>query len=83
MYINEYFEYLLGDPSYLGEDMFVMCWLGRHELTPRHDQNAINVYNKMHVSYKVKMEWGIRGSKYKWRRLMKHFDNPNTIIYFM
>jgi hypothetical protein len=63
MYINEYFEYLLRDPSYLGEHMFVMCWLGRHELTHGHDQNAINAYNKMHVGYKVKMEWGIGGSK--------------------
>jgi hypothetical protein len=37
MHINEYFEYLLGDPNYLGEDMFVICQLGRHELTPGHD----------------------------------------------
>jgi hypothetical protein len=51
-----------------------MCWLGKHELTPRHDQNAINVYNKIHVGYKVKVEWGIGRLKYKWRQLMKHFD---------
>jgi hypothetical protein len=61
MHTNEYFEYILGDPSYLGEDMFVMCQFGRHELTLGHEQNEINAYNKMHVGYKVKMEWGIGG----------------------
>jgi hypothetical protein len=38
-----------------------MCQFGRHELTPGHEQNVINAYNKMHVGYKVKMEWGIGG----------------------
>jgi hypothetical protein len=63
VHINEYFQYLLRDPSYFGEDMFVMCRLGRHELAPRHDQNVVNAYNKMHVDYKVKIEWGIGGLK--------------------
>jgi hypothetical protein len=35
----------------------------------------MNVYNKMHDGYRVKVEWGIRGLKWKWRQLMKHFDS--------
>jgi hypothetical protein len=27
---HEYFEYLLGDPNYLGEEMFTMKKIGRH-----------------------------------------------------
>jgi len=27
---QEYFEYLLGDPSYLGKEMFVMKKIGKH-----------------------------------------------------
>jgi hypothetical protein len=45
-----------------------------HELAHGHD-NVMNVYNKMHDGYRVKVEWGIRGLKRKWRQLMKHFDS--------
>jgi len=41
--------------------MFIMCWFGKCEFVPRNDQNVINVYNKMHVSYKMKVEWKIGG----------------------
>lgn len=34
----------------------------------------VDVYNKMHVGYKVTMEWGIGGMKWKWKWLMKQFD---------
>ncbi len=45
-----------------------------HELAHGHD-SVMNVYNKMHDGYRVKVEWGIRGLKRKWRQLMKHFDS--------
>jgi hypothetical protein len=63
IHTNKCFKYLLGGPGYLGEVMFVMCWFGRHKLPPMHDQNVINVYNKMHDGYKVKVEHEIGGLK--------------------
>lgn len=71
---DEYFEYLLGDPGYLGESMFIMRRLGTHERPPDADDLAITTYNKMHAGYRVQVEWGIGGLKRKWRHLMCRFD---------
>jgi hypothetical protein len=38
MHTNEYFEYVLGDQGYLGEENFVMHWLGKCEFAIRHDE---------------------------------------------
>jgi len=72
---DNYFEYLLGDSIYMGEEMFVMRWLWRWKLVPWHDLKVMHAYNKMHVSYKVWVEWGIRGLKCKWTKLMKRFES--------
>jgi hypothetical protein len=39
--------------------MFIMCWFGKCEFVPKHDQNVNKAYNKMHVGYKMKVEWKI------------------------
>jgi hypothetical protein len=52
-----------------------MCWLGRCELAPRHDFDAINAFDKMHVGYKISVEWGIGGLKRMWKVLMKKIDS--------
>jgi hypothetical protein len=64
--------------------MFIMKRIGRCEISPNVNQDAIRTYNKMHVGYKVRMEWGIGGLKRKWRRLMKRFDStkPKYTILF-
>ncbi len=72
---NDYFEYLLNDLSSMGEEMFVMWHLKRCELTFGHDLNVMHAYNKMHIGYKMWMEWGIGGLKQKWKRFMKCFDS--------
>ncbi len=51
VHTNEYFEYLLGDFSYMGKNMFVMCCIGRREMTFRINLYAIKVYNKMYVAF--------------------------------
>ncbi len=51
VHTNEYFEYLLGDLNYMGRDLFVMCCIGRHEMTFKVNLNVIKVYNKMHVAF--------------------------------
>jgi hypothetical protein len=65
----------LGDPSYMGEEMFIMQWIGWQELTLDHDHAIVWAYNKMHVSFKVLVEWGIGGLKRKWKCFMKKFDS--------
>lgn len=49
----------------MGEEMFVIQQLGKHEFAPRHDLNVVHAYNNMHVGYKVHVEWGIRMLKWK------------------
>jgi hypothetical protein len=83
VHTDEYFEYILKDPGYLDEKMFVMFQLGKPKLVHGHDQNVINVYNKMHVGYRVKVEWGIGGLKWKWRQLMKHFNSTKSKHYHL
>lgn len=48
------------------------------------DHVVVKVYNKMHVEYKVQVEWRIDGLKRKWRQFMKMFDwtEPNYILNF-
>ncbi len=64
MHDDEYFKYLLEDPSYLGENMFIVK---RCEIRPNANQDVIKTYNKMHVGYKVRVEWGIGGLRRKWK----------------
>ncbi len=73
-HMDEYFEHLVGYPSYMGEKMFIMWLIGQHELILNTDLGTMKAYNKMHVRYRVKPEWGIGGFKSKWQRLMKRFD---------
>jgi hypothetical protein len=60
------------DPRYLGEEIFIMRRMGRQELPLNANHGTIDVYNKMHVGFRVQVERGISGQK--WRHLMKRFD---------
>jgi hypothetical protein len=62
------------DPRYLGEEIFIMKRMGKQELPSNADHGAIDVYNKMHVGFRVQVEQGISGLKQKWKCLMKRFD---------
>ncbi len=56
---EKYFEYMLGDLGYLHEGMFIMKRIGRCEVGFNVDQDSIKTCNKMHVGYRIQMEWGI------------------------
>jgi len=58
--------------------------IGRCEAGPNVNQDSIKTYNKMHVGYRMQMEWGIGGLKRKRKWLMKRFDStkPKYIILF-
>ncbi len=75
MHDDGYFEYLLVDLGYLGKKMFIIKRIGRCEVAPNANQNAIKAYNTMHVKYRMRMVWGISGLKKKWRQSMKIFDS--------
>jgi len=63
------------NPSYMGEEMFIMQTIGQWELALNVDRVVVQAYNKMHASFKVQAEWGIGGLKRKWRCLMNRFDS--------
>jgi len=71
---DEYFNYLLRDPDYLGEEMFIVR-IGMCEVGLNNDQNVIRAYNIMHVGHKMQVEWGVGSLKRKWKWLMKKFDS--------
>ncbi len=52
---------------------YVITW--KVLLAFRHYLGVVHAHNKMHVRYKVWVEWGIGGLKQKWKRLMKCFDS--------
>jgi hypothetical protein len=59
----------------MGEEMFVMHRLGRWELAPRHDSEAVHAYNKMREGYKVQVKWGIWRFQAQMEKLMKIFNS--------
>ena len=83
---EDYQEYLLGDPGYMGEDAFIMRRVDRREIPEDADENelsAINAYNKMHAGYRIQVEWGIGGMKRKFKRMMKGFDASREMFPIM
>lgn len=62
---NEYFEYLLGDLAYLGEDKFIKRWIEVRELPPDANLPTVEAYNKKHAGERVKVQWKIEGLKRK------------------
>jgi len=72
---DDYFEYVLGDPGYAGEEMFIMHRIRPRVAQPDDSIEAIDAFNAVHAGLRVKVEWGIGGMKRKWRKLMKTFDS--------
>jgi hypothetical protein len=54
------FEYLLGDPRCMGEEMFIMQKLGKHKLSFNTNNDVLQTYNTMHMGFKVKVKWGLK-----------------------
>jgi hypothetical protein len=60
----------------MGKKLFIMWRIEKRKLAPNANLDAMHVYNKMHVGYRVQVEWDIvQGLKTKWKRFMKRFDN--------
>jgi hypothetical protein len=62
---NQYFEFLLGDPGYVGADMLILRRVGSNEISQSANMEVVSVFNKMHAGRRIKVEWGIGGLKRK------------------
>ena len=62
---NDSFRMLLGNICYVGVNHYILRHMGRGEIPLGFDIPAINAFNKMHVDYRVQVEWGIGGLKRK------------------
>jgi DDE superfamily endonuclease len=54
--------------------MFIRRRVGQRELPEDAQLKAVDLYNRMHAGFRVRVEWGIGGLKRKWKRFMKRFD---------
>lgn len=77
---DELGEYILGDPGYLGAEMFVMRRVDNREIANVQDNAVIAAYNSRHAAQRVRVEWGIGGIKNKFRRFLGCC--PNRRRYF-
>ncbi|CAM6102317.1 unnamed protein product [Calypogeia fissa] len=84
LFVNtaDYCEFVLGDSGYKGMEHYVMRGYSKTEIRAMHlPQGTVKTFNKMHVGYKVKVEWGIGVLKMKWRRLQTE-DNASPTTSF-
>ena len=80
---DDYLQFVLGDPGYLGEDMYILRRISHREVQPG-SERVIDAFNSRHAGIRVRVEWGIGGLKRKWKRLMKRFDStkPKFCVLF-
>jgi len=50
---DDYFEYLLGNLGYMGEETFIIQRIKQWELALNADHATMQAYNQMHVGFKV------------------------------
>jgi DDE superfamily endonuclease len=68
-------EYVLGDPGYMGVEMYVLRRVDNREM-PNADENpVVGAFNQRHASRRVEVEWGIGGLKNKFRRFLTQCPN--------
>lgn len=47
VHTNAYFEYLFGDPRYIGEKQYIMCRIGTREIAANADLSIMLAYDKL------------------------------------
>jgi hypothetical protein len=63
--MDDYFEMVLGDARYVGENHYIIRHMSRGEILPILDIATINAFGKMYVGYRVRVEWPINWSAKK------------------
>lgn len=56
---------MLGDPIYIGLSQCTIHRIGCHEAPENVDNDAINLFNKLYACFRVGVEAGILGPKWK------------------
>jgi DDE superfamily endonuclease len=71
---DEVQEYVLGDPGYMGAEMYILRRIDRRE-QPQHENGDLvaEAFNRRHASKRVQVEWGIGGLKSRFRRFLGIF----------
>jgi hypothetical protein len=68
---GDYFEYLLGDPGYLGVDMYILRRVDRREQNAGNPPNqVVEAFNKHHAGLRIQVEWGIGGLKNRFKKFL-------------
>jgi hypothetical protein len=63
-------EYLMGDPGYIGVDMYILRRTDYREVAREDMTVVIITFNRRHSHRRIKIEWGIGGVKNRWRRFL-------------
>lgn len=73
-------SFLFGDPGNIGNDFkYIVRHIGKKKINAlTADLLSIRVYNQLHDSYHVHVEWRIGGIKKKWQRLSTRFDSTTN-----
>jgi hypothetical protein len=62
-------EYLLGDPGYIGVEMFILRRVDGRELME--DGNPVaDAFNRRHAARRIQVEWGIGGMKSRFQKFL-------------
>jgi hypothetical protein len=73
--LDEVGEYLLGDPAYLGADMYILRKVDLREVARHNQSPVVTAFNKRHSKRRIKVEWGIGAIKNRWRRFLDTCPN--------
>jgi hypothetical protein len=71
-------EYLLGDPGYMGAEMFILRRVDNREADAANP--VIRAYNKRHAAIRVQVEWGIGGLKKRFKRFLGTCPTPRDLL---
>lgn len=79
---GSYFEYLLGDPGYLGVDMYILRRVDRREINAGAAgfNLVVEAFNKHHAGIRIKVAWGIGGLKNRFNKFLG--ITPNRKVKF-
>ncbi len=67
----------------MGKEMFIMHGIRRHELALYAYHDTMRTSNKMHVSFRIHLEWRIGGLKRKLKCFTHFFEAPTLFSNFL
>ena len=68
-------EYLLVDPGYMGEEMYILRRIENREMQVNSNNPVVNTFTRRHAERRVKVQWGIGGQQNSFRRFLIRCPN--------